>query len=130
MAKFGKQLAIIKKIKSLVQKTSRTIFRTKADYFISEDVARKIQKTAYELSHQKHKENKTPPYIFIAEQLQVDNDQIFRAAVYSLAIIAQNETQNASDIISLLNKNIKEHDRTPEQIEYVNSKIKEIQSHA
>lgn len=126
MAEYTKQFAIISKIKSLVKKTGKTLFRPRKELNISEDVAKRIQKTAYELSHQQLKDTRTPTYIIIAEQLQVDDDQIFRAAVYSLANIARNEKKNAPAIIEILSKHELFENKSKEQIAYAKSKADEI----
>lgn len=127
MNQVSQQFAIIEKIKGLVKKTSKTLFRTKRDPGITEDIAKKIQKSAYDLSHIKEKDSLTPPYKIIAEQLQVEDDQIFRAAVYSLANIAVNENQYAEDIMRILEEAANHH-HNKDQIEYVKTKINTIKN--
>ena len=102
MNQLKQQFAIINRIKCLVKKTGSSFFRRRKDPGISEDIAKKIQKSAYDLSHLKQKDIITPPYLDIAEQLQVDDDQIFRAAVYNLTNIAVNEERYAAEIIKAL----------------------------
>lgn len=125
MAQFSKQFAIINKLKSLVQKTGR-MFNSKPDSGITEEIARKIQKSAYDLSHRKEKDSYTPPYLMIVDQLQVSDDQIFRAAVYNLSMIALNEDKNAAAIIEILEKCIRDGEKSKEQNEYMKSKIEVI----
>ncbi len=125
MAQFSKQFAIINKLKSLVQKTGR-MFNSKPDSGITEEIARKIQKSAYDLSHRKEKDSYTPPYLMIADQLQVSDDQIFRAVVYNLSMIALNENKNAAAIIEILEKCIRDGGKSKEQNEYMKSKIEVI----
>ena len=67
MAQFSKQFAIVNKLKSLVKRTGQ-IFISKPDLGITEEIAKKIQKSAYDLSHHKGKDNYTPPYLVIADQ--------------------------------------------------------------
>lgn len=122
MSKFAKQFAIIERLKSLVRRTPG--FRRKADHVqISEDVARKIQKNSYEQSHKKAKDSYTPPYKTIAEQLQVEDDQIFRAAVFNLANIGANSKKYASEIISILEKSLDNELRTEDQAQYVKERV-------
>lgn len=129
MNQYSKQNAIIAKIKGLVKKTGTTLFRTRKDPGISEDIAKKIQKSAYDLCHQCEKDTFTPPYKIIAEQLQVEDDQIFRAAVFSLANIAMNENKYAEDIIRILENTTEHHHRNPDQIGYVNGKINSLKNY-
>lgn len=125
MAQFSKQFAIINKLKSLVKKTGK-MFNSKPDAGITEEIARKIQKSAYDLSHRKEKDSYTPPYLMIADQLQVSDDQIFCAAVYNLSLIALNEDKNAAAIIEILEKCIAGGGKSKEQNDYMKSKIEVI----
>lgn len=126
MNQFSQQFAIIDKIKCLVRKTGSSIFRTKKDLGISEDIAKKIQKSAYDLSHLKEKDTFTPPYMVIAEQLQVEDDQIFRAAVSNLANIAINESKFAEAILKTMEESLQHTLRTKDQVEYVKTKINTV----
>lgn len=117
---------IIRTLKNLVKKTGSVFFRKPRDYGITEEIARKIQKSAYELSQKKEKDTYTPPYKEIAEQLQVQDDQIFRAAVFNLVRIAANEDKNAPAIISILETHAVDGKHTTDQQAYLRSKIEEI----
>lgn len=121
-----KSFAILNKIKSLVKKTGSSWIRRKRESDISEKIAIKIQKNAYDMSLIKSKDSFTSPYLLIAEQLQVEDDQIFRAAVYNIAQIAMNDAKLTKPILSILNKYTTEHTKTPAQQEYVKRKIEEI----
>ncbi len=125
MNQFKEQLAIIEKIKRLVINPTK-LFRPKKESGISEAIAKKIQKSAYDLSHQKEKQEFTPPYKAIVEQLQIEEDQIFRAAVHQLAGIAVNEDKYAPDIIEKLEKYASNPHKTREQQEYARKKADEI----
>lgn len=114
---------IIKKLKTIVRKTGSVFFRSGRDKGITEEIARKIQKTAYEAQQVKQKETYTPPYKEIAAQLQVPDDTIYKAAVYRLANIAANEDRLATDIISILDNQLKRTDNSKEQRDYVQTKI-------
>ena len=128
MNQLKQQFAIINRIKCLVKKTGSSFFRRRKDPGISEDIAKKIQKSAYDLSHLKQKDIITPPYLDIAEQLQVDDDQIFRAAVYNLTNIAVNEERYAAEIIKALEETAFQCNRSGEQLAYVKSKINVIKN--
>ena len=128
MNQLKQQFAIINRIKCLVKKTGSSFFRRRKDPGISEDIAKKIQKSAYDLSHLKQKDIITPPYLDIAEQLQVDDDQIFRAAVYNLTNIAVNEERYAAEIIKALEETSFQCNRSGEQLDYVKSKINVIKN--
>lgn len=127
MSQFTKQFAIIEKLKSLVRKTPG--FRRKpVDNQISEEVARKIQKNSYDQSHTKIKDTFTPPYKLIEEQLEVEDDQIYRAAVFNMANIGANCKKYASDIISSLEKSLEKEFRTTEQKDYVRERVEFIKN--
>lgn len=123
MSKFSKQFAIIEKLKSLVKRSTYSFRRKEDQSQISEDIAKKIQKNSYEQSHTKVKDTYTPPYKMIAEQLQVDDDQIFRGAIFNLGNIALTTDKYASEIITVLENAMDKNIRTPDQIEYIKSKI-------
>ena len=123
MARTNQHFGIIKKLKNIVQKTGTVFFRSGKDRGITEEIARKIQKSAYESLHAKRKEAFTPPYKQIAEQLQVSDDMIYRAAVCRLADIAANEEKLSSDILGILELQLQNEKRTQEQLDYVQTKI-------
>ncbi len=129
MERKTKKFAIINKIKSLVTKTGRQIFwRGKPkDNEISELIAQKIQKNSYDLSQLHPKDAYTPPYLALAEQLQVEDEQIARAAIYNLAHIAMVRRQYKSDIIKLLKDYAADDSKAQEQRDYAEEKIKSLQ---
>lgn len=128
MSKFSKQFAIIDRIKSLVRKTTHPFRRNEREPQISEEIARKIQRSSYDLSHAKSKDTFTPPYKMISEQLQVEDEQIFRGAVFNLANIALTTGEYAGDIIKVLEKAMDKKLRTQEQLEYLKNKIDTIKT--
>ncbi len=129
MDQTSKKFAIIGKIKSLVSKTGRSIFwRGKPkDNEISELIAQKIQKNSYDLSRQHRKDAFTPPYQALAEQLQVEDEQIVQAAIYNLAHIAMVRKQYRHEIIKLLKEHVADETKTQSQRDYAAQKIKMIQ---
>lgn len=122
---FSKQFAIIGKLKSLV-KFPKRFYRGGVDNQISEDIAKKIQKSSYDKSHKSQVDSFTPPYKEIAAQLQVSNDQIFKAAVFNLINIAINRKQYAAPVLSVLEKTLDDKTKTKEQLDYVREKIMQI----
>lgn len=123
MTQLAQQFNLIRKIKSLVKKTSSSFFKKHNDFGISETIAKKIQVSAYDLSHSKDKLEVTPPYLDIVEQLHVEDDQIFKAAVYNLTNIALNETRYARSILEAFENVSKQSYRTKEQLDYLKAKI-------
>ena len=128
MANPTKKKNIIGKIKSLVEKTSNSFFSRKEPN-ITEDVARKIQKTDFELHKKDEKSALTPPYLTVIEQLETDDEQLFQAAAFTLANIALNEKKYAGNIISALEKSTGFDTKNDNRIRYVHDKIEKIKTH-
>ena len=122
---YSSQFAIISKIKNIVRKTGR-LLKNEATSGISEAIARKIQKSACDVMRNPDRQQLTPPYMVIAEQLQSQDPVIFRAAVFYLSAIAVNESQTTDNIVEILNKCIEKSNIGKEQLEYVKMKVAEI----
>lgn len=123
-----KQAGIFNRIKALVAKTSKSIIwrgRPK-DNEISEKIARKIQKNSYDFSQLKRKDSYTPPYLILSEQLQVEDEQIFRAAVYNMANIAKARRKYRSDILNIFNDYIINTAVSEAKKDYLKRKVAEI----
>lgn len=127
MNQLSSQFAIIDKIKNLVRKTGN-IFKGDKTVGITEAIARKIQKGAYEAAQVVDKESKTPPYKTIAEQLQSKDEQIYKASVYMLRNIAINEKKNRAEIIQILEKSADKKKKIEDLYDYTMQKIKEIKN--
>ncbi len=123
---FSKQFAVIRKLKSLVKMTTSFRRQDSDKKQVTEDIAKKIQKSSYEKSHKEYADSFTPPYKTIAEQLQVSNEQIYQAAVFNLTTIALNRKAYAKEILQLLETAEEDKIRTPEQKAYTQSKIEQI----
>lgn len=125
----AKQGSFFDKIKAMVAKTSRSIiWRGRSqDNDISEKIAQKIQKNSYDFSQQFHKDTFTPPYLSLVEQLEVDDEQIFQAAVFNLANIAKARNRYSHDIISILDNYLQKDVHKLERKDYVAHKLYEIQ---
>lgn len=127
MNQLSSQFAIIDKIKNLVRKTGN-IFKGDKTVGITEAIARKIQKGAYEAAQVVDKDSKTPPYKTIAEQLQSKDEQIYKASVYMLRNIAINEKKNRAEIIQILEKSADKKKKIEDLYNYTLQKIKEIKN--
>ncbi len=123
MTQFTSQFAIINKIKSIVKKTGGLF--TPKDNGITTAIARKIQKTAYDVSRLHEKDAYTAPYLWIAEELQSKDIQIFKASVFYLAEIALSQPRYADHILEILKKN--QSSVPGEQAAYIRDKIAFIQ---
>ncbi len=119
---------ILKKIKELVAQTGRgIIWRGKPkENDISEKIAQKIQKNSYDFSLIKKKDTYTPPYLVLAEQLQVEDDQIFRAAAHAIANIAHGRPKYAADVRNLLEEYLQRDDISQSRRDYVRLKLFEL----
>ena len=128
MAEALKKKGILNKIKSLVAKTGRSIiWRSRPkDNEISEKIAQKIQKNSYDFSMLKRKDTFTPPYLSLSDQLQVDDDQIFRAAVYNMANIAVARGKYAADIVNIFNSYLQKDGMPEVRRDYVRQKLSEL----
>ncbi len=124
MRQFSPQFEIINKIKSIVKKTGNLLGATNQG--ITSAIARKIQRTAYEVSRHKEKDAYTPPYLWIAEELQSKDIQIFKAAVSYLANIAVNEHKYTQEIITILKHN--GNSDIIEKDEYIRNKVQWIKN--
>lgn len=128
MEELKKKKGILSKIKSLVAKTGRSIIwrgRPK-DNEISEKIAQKIQKSSYDFSIMERKDTFTPPYLSLAEQLQVDDDQIFKAAAYNMANIAISRKKYAQDIQGIFNDYLQKEGMPEVRRDYIKQKQLEI----
>lgn len=121
---------IIAKIKKLVSQSGRTIIwrgKTK-DNDISEKIAQKIQKSSYDYSLLKKKDTFTPPYLILADQLQVEDDQIFRAAAHAIANIALGRPKYSKEIRDLLENYLLQEDLPQSRRDYIRLKLFELSS--
>lgn len=109
-----------------MKKTGTTLSPHKRESDISEQIALKIQRNAYDLSQRNEKDTFTQPYKIIAEQLQVEDEQIFRAAVFNMSTIAINSEKVAEAVIELLSPYVHDNSKTPYQQEYIKDRIAEI----
>lgn len=130
MSRFSKQFAIIHKIKSIVKgRTDKAVLPSANQESISQKIANRIQNTAYEhLKSKSKKDSYTPTYLVIAEQLGVDNNQIFFAAVFTLSRIAVSKKSYKKPILDILTNTLKDNNDNEDRTSYVSQKIDEIKS--
>ena len=94
---------------------------------ISAHKARVLQKGYVKDFNKNNQELISPPYMQIASQLDPNKPEIFRAAVYYLVCIAENKSEQAPEIIDIL-KNVQEKKLSPDDLLYVKSQIKILES--
>lgn len=126
MNQYSKQFDVVKKIKAIVRLTGRAIRAHSRRNEISEDIARKIQRSAYDFSQSHKLEEYTPPYKQIAKQLQVRDTQIYTAAVYCLAEIARQQVRYHDDIVKILTQQLKDTSVTDELKKYIEQKLAKL----
>lgn len=127
MNKHTTQYAIIEHIKNFVKSTGRP-WRKRNESGISENVARRIQKKSYERSLRELDNSFYPPYLKIAEQLQVTNEQIFCAAAFNLGETAVNMERYRNHITQILQNSLQSTDLTSEQTKAVKTALQKIAS--
>lgn len=119
---------ILNRIRKLVAATGRGIvWRSHAkDNDISKKIAQKIQKNSYDYSLLKKNDSYTPPYLILADQLQVEDDQIFRAAVHAIVNIAAGRPKYSQEIRDLLEQYLQQDNVSQPRRDYVRLKLFEI----
>ncbi len=128
MAEVIKKTSILNRLKNIVTKTRRMLsWRGKInDEQVSAFDARDIQQDVYNhIKNVKHN-TYTPPYIELAAQLLVSEQQIFEAAATHLTTIAKSRSKYADEIKSIFAEVIAGRKLSEEKINYLNNKINEI----
>ena len=129
MVEIIKHSAILNKLKNIVAKTRRMLsWRGKIkDEQVSAFDARGIQQDIYNHIKNIRHTTYTPPYIELAAQLLVSEQQIFEAAANQLTTIAKSRKKYASEIKSIFTEVIAGRKLSTEKINYLNDRINEIQ---
>ena len=128
MVQVIKKTSILNRLKNIVAKTKRMLSwrsKTKYDHVSSFD-ARDIQQDIYNHFKNVKYNTYTPPYIELAAQLLVKEQQIFEAAATHLTTIAKSRSKYADEIKSIFTEVIANHKLSEEKINYLNNKIDEI----
>ena len=127
MSKFAGQFAVINHIKNFVKNSGR-LWHKHNDGSFSENVAKRIQQKAYERGCREPDNSFYPPYLKIAEQLQVNNEQIFAAAVFNLTETALNIKRYRNHIVQLLEQAKENTDLTAAQIKAVDAALQKLRA--
>lgn len=128
MAEAIKKTSILNRLKNIVTKTRRMLYWRKKikDEYVTAFDARDIQQDIYNhIKNIKHN-TYTPPYIELAAQLLVSEQQIFEAAATHLTTIAKSRKKYADEIKSIFAEVIAGRKLSEEKINYLNNKISEI----
>ena len=128
MAANEKKVSILSRLKNIVSKTKRLMsWRAKIkDENVSAFDARDIQQDIYTHNKNIRHNTYTPPYIELAAQLLVHEQQIFEAAATKLTAIAKTRRKYAPEIKSIFAEVIAGRKLSEEKINYLNKKIEEI----
>lgn len=128
MVEVIKKSSILNRLKNIVAKTKRMLsWRGKINgENVSAIEAKDIQQDIY--NHTKNQKNNifTPPYIELAAQLLVNEQQIFEAAATHLTTIAKSRVKYADEIKSIFAEVIAGRKLSEEKIKYLNDRISEI----
>ena len=123
-----KKTSILHRLKNIVTKTRRMLsWRAKIkDEHVNAFDARDIQQDIYDHTKNIKHNTYTPPYIELAAQLLVNEQQIFEAAATKLTTIAKSRKKYANEIKSIFTEVIAGRKLSEEKINYLNTKIDEI----
>lgn len=119
---------LVSTIKTFVAKTGKKIFYNSPRDPYNVNVAKDIQKTECDLAKGCELEKFTPPYKEVLEQLNVENEQIFRAVVYNLSRIAINRKKYRKDILHHLEEHYFSGKRSTVLQGYLAIKISKIKN--
>ena len=125
MPKNFQKSTIVNKIRNLV-KTSSTFLRKKDEKHISKEIAIKIQKNAFELSKKPEKKSFTHPCHQIAEQLQVKDDNIIKAATHALINIAIASPKYKEVVKEILITALQDPNKSQDQLNYISDNLKAL----
>ena len=123
-----KKTSILHRLKNIVTKTRRMLsWRAKIkDEHVNAFDAKDIQQDIYNHTKNIKHNTYTPPYIELAAQLLVNEQQIFEAAATKLTTIAKSRRKYANEIKSIFTEVIAGRKLSEEKINYLNAKIDEI----
>ena len=123
-----KKSSILNRLKNIVSKTRRMLsWRNKIkDEQVTAFDARDIQQDVYNHTKNIKHSTYTPPYIELAAQLLVNEQQIFEAAATKLTTIAKSRKKYAEEIKSIFTEVISGRKLSEEKINYLNNRMDEI----
>ena len=128
MAEVIKKTSVLNRLKNIVMKTRRMLSwrgKIKEEYVSAFD-ARDIQQDIYNHNKNLKHNTYTPPYIELAAQLLVSEQQIFEAAATHLTTIAKSRTKYANEIKSIFAEVIAGRKLSEEKINYLNDRMSEF----
>ncbi len=128
MAKTEKKTSILVRLKNIVAKTRRRFAwrgRVK-DENVSAIDAQGIQQDAFTHNQNVRHNVYTPPYLELAAQLLVNEQQIFEAAACHLTAIAKSRRKYAPEIRAVFAEVIAGRKLSAEKLEYLEHKLNEI----
>ena len=120
--------SVLSRLKNIVTKTKRLLSwrRSIKDEHMTADDAQDIQHDVFTHTQNIRHNQYTPPYIELAAQLLVSEQQIFEAAASKLTVIAQTRRKYAPEIKSIFAEIVANHKLSEEKIDYLNRKLKQI----
>ena len=123
-----KKTSVLSRLKNIVAKTKRRLSwrgRVKDENVSALDAA-DIQRQSSKYNQNVRYTTYTPPYLELAAQLLVYEDQIFRAAASHLTLIAKSRRKYAPEIKAVFAEVIAGRKLSPEKIAYLSKKLEEI----
>jgi hypothetical protein len=128
MAEMIKKASILTKLKHIVMKTKRRFsWRSQIkDEIVTALDASDIQQDVYNHSQNIRHNVYTPPYMELAAQLLVNEQQIFEATANHLTTIAKSRHKYSNEIKSIFAEVVAGRKLSTEKEEYLNRKLKEI----
>jgi len=124
---FGKKTSLLSKLKNIfIRARRRFSWRGQIKMDVSALDACGIQDDVYAHTQNIKHSIYTPPYMELAAQLLVPEQQIFEAAVTHLIATAKSRPKYASEIKCIFAEVISDHKLSQEKIEYLTRKVNEI----
>ena len=128
MVKTIKKSSILNRLKNIVMKTRRMLSwraKIKSEH-VSPFDAKEIQQDIYNHTKNLKHNSYTPPYLDLAAQLLVNEEQIFEAAATHLTTIAKSRIKYSSEIKSIFAEVIAGRKLSEEKINYLTDRLNEI----
>lgn len=120
--------SVLNRLKNIVTKTRRLLSwrRSIKDEHMTAGDAQDIQHDVFTHTQNIRHNQYTPPYIELAAQLLVGEQQIFEAAATKLTVIAQTRRKYAPEIKSIFAEIVANHKLSEDKIDYLNRKLKQF----
>ena len=120
--------SVLNRLKNIVTKTCRLLSwrRSIKDEHMTAGDAQDIQHDVFTHTQNIRYNQYTPPYIELAAQLLVGEQQIFEAAATKLTVIAQTRRRYTPEIKSIFAEIVANHKLSEDKIDYLNRKLKQF----